>query len=258
MPARAIYKAVITLGDERLPVKLYSAVEDQKVHFRLLHEPDRAPVRQAMVHSRTGEAVAREDRRKGLEIEPGVFLPLTDEDLAATEPEPTREVTVERFVPDAALPHLWYDRPYYLGPDGDEAGYFALAEALGEREGIVSWVMRKKTYRGALRREGAYLVLLTLRSAEEVIRAEDLPEPAGREPSVKEQTMAEQLVSMLEGDFEAEDYRDEYRERVLAMIDAKRAGKTLGVVKPKARKEAGSLEDLLARSLGGEGQKASA
>lgn len=258
MAARAIYKAVVTFGDVRLPVKLYSAVEDRNVRFRLLHEPDRAPVRQAMVHSRTGEEVPREERRKGLEVEPGVFLPLTDEDLEAAEPEATREVTVERFVPEAALPHLWYDRPYYLGPDGDDASYFALAEALRDREGIVSWVMRKKTYRGALRREGAYLALLTLRAAEEVIRAEDLPEPAGREPSAKERTMAEQLVTMLEGEFEAEEYHDEYRERVLAMIDAKRAGKTLGVVKPKARKEEGSLEDLLARSLGGKEKKASA
>jgi DNA end-binding protein Ku len=254
--ARAIYKAVIVFGGERLPVKLYSAVEDRNIHFRLLHEPDRVPVRQAMVSSRTGEPVPREERKKGWEIEPGVFLPLTDEDLEDANPEPTREVTVERFVPEAALPHLWYDRPYYLGPDGDTEGYFALAAALGRgegggREGVVRWVMRNKTYRGALRKAGPYLALLTLRSAEEVIRAEDLPEPAGREPSAKERTMAEQLVTMLEGEFEPEDYRDEYRARVREMIAAKASGKTLAIHKPRRKKkEEGSLEDLLAQSLG--------
>src|SRR5205814_8759465 len=100
------------------------------------------------------------------------------------------------------IPPEYFDRPYYLGHDSDQSAYFALAEALQkkDREGVVRWVMRKQPYVGALRAEDNHLMLFTLRNAEEVLSAKDLPRPSGRAPDKKELAMATQLVELLKGE----------------------------------------------------------
>lgn len=135
--------------------------------------------------------------KKGFEVEPGTFVILEADELAKLEPEASREIEIKQFLPPKEIPPEYYDRPYYLGPDGDQTAYFALAEALKnkEREGIARWVMRKQPYVGAIRAENDHLVLVTLRNAEEVLSAKDLPRPAGRAPDKKEMSMAKQLVS---------------------------------------------------------------
>src|SRR5690606_22149888 len=98
---------------------------------------------------------------------------LEADDLEALEAEPSRDIEVLRFVAPSVIAHQWYERPYYLGPDEDQPAYFALARALEEsgKEGVARWVMRKKEYRGALRPEQGRLLLVTLRPAQEVVRA---------------------------------------------------------------------------------------
>src|SRR5438477_6633510 len=130
--ARAMWKGVVRVGGRRVPVRLYAAVADRTVHFRLLHKKDRTPVRQRMVNSRTGKEIPREEIRKGYEIERGVFVMLAPEDLERAEPEDTRDIIVDRFVDAGAVGPEWYERPYWLAPDGKGAGdYAALAAALG-------------------------------------------------------------------------------------------------------------------------------
>ncbi len=201
MAARAIWKGELKLGTNKIPVKLYSAVTDRTVHFHILDDKHLMRVKQHMVSPDSGDEVETAEIQKGYEIEPGRFVVITDEELEALQPEPSRDIEIKEFVPTEAVSQQWYERPYYLGPDGDVKSYFALAEALQnrEREGIAHWVMRKKAYVGALRAEGDYLTLVTLRNAEEVISAKDLPKPAGRAPTAKELGMAKQLVEMLEG-----------------------------------------------------------
>lgn len=265
MAARAIWKGVIRFGDVELPVKLYSAVQDQKVHFRLLDEDASGRVKQQMVAPASGEAVPREEVRRGFEADPGVFVVLDDEEVEALLPEPSRDIEVTRFVPEAEIDHRWYDRPYYLGPDGGDdvaRDYFALAEALGKRgrEGVARWTMRNKEYVGALRPEGDYLALVSLRYAGEVIPTSALEAPGGRELDPKEVAMAKQLVEALADDFEAESYRDEYRDRVLELIEAKAEGKTIELAAPEPEKGepddlSAALEASLAGLKGGKGAK---
>src|SRR5258705_12539295 len=216
MAARAIWKGELKLGSIRIPVKLYSGVVDRTVRFHILDDKHLMRVKQHMVSPDSGEEVEKEEIQKGYEIEPGKFVVVTDEELEELEPKPSREIEIAEFVPPEAISQQWYERPYYLGPDGDVKNYFALVDALKNRnrEGIAHWVMRNKAYVGALRAEGDYLLLVTLRNAEEVISAKDLPQPAGRAPTQKEISMAKQLVGLLEGEFKATDYKDEYRERV--------------------------------------------
>ena len=145
----------------------------------------------------------------------------------------------------------WYDRPYFLGPDGDTDAYFALERALREREaeGVARWVMRGREYVGALRAEGDYLMLITLRHAGEVVPASALPAPGGRPLAEREIDMAKQLVAAMEDPFDITDYHDEYRERVRELMEARAAGKVVKFPRAKAKKTEASLADVLERSL---------
>lgn len=251
MAARAIWKGELRIGSAGVPVKLYSCVTDRTVHFNILDDRQLMRVKQHMVDPDSGEEVAKEEIQKGYELEPGRFVILSEEELEELQPKPSREIEISEFVPTDAISQQWYERPYYLGPDGDQKAYFALAEALNnrKREGIAHWVMRNKAYVGALGAEGDYLVLFTLRNAEEVISARELPKPAGRAPTQKELSMAKQLVDMLEGDFDAADYKDEYRERVMEFIERKAKGKAPRLRAVKTKRKPSSLDSVLAKSI---------
>ncbi|HSB09954.1 MAG TPA: Ku protein [Blastocatellia bacterium] len=251
MAARSIWKAELKLGGTRIPVNLYSAVIDRTVHFNILEEKTKSRVKQHMVDPSTGEEVPSEAIRKGYEVEPGTFVILTDEELESLEPDPSREIEITHFVPSTRIEPEWYERPYYLGPDGNTSAYFALAEALNKqhREGVARWIMRKKEYIGALRAEGDYLLLVTMRHAEEVVSIEDLPTPAGREPDKKELGMATQLVEALAGEFDPSEFKDEYRERLMEFVESKARGKTTRLHALKAKRAPTSLTSALERSL---------
>jgi DNA end-binding protein Ku len=251
MAARAIWKGILKIGTTRIPVKLYSAVEDRTVRFHVLDDRHLMRIKQHMVDSDTGDEVPPEEIKKGYEVEPGRFVMLTEEDLETIKPKPSREIEIGEFVPPEEISQQWYERPYYLVPDGDQKNYFALAQALTNRkvEGVAHWVMRNKSYVGALSAEDGYLFLVTLRNAGEVISASELPKPGGPAPTAKELAMAKTLVAMLEGEFNAADYKDEYRERVMEFIERKANGKAPKLRAVKARKSAGSLDTILAKSL---------
>src|SRR5262245_34286185 len=126
MALRAMFKASVALGAQRVPVKLYAAVQDRAVHFRMLHADDDVPIRQRMVDAKS-HTVAPEEIRRGYPIDRNTMVLLEEDELRAAEPEPSRDIVVSRFVDAALIDDRWYDRPYYLGPDGDDDGYAALA-----------------------------------------------------------------------------------------------------------------------------------
>src|SRR5215467_8151801 len=202
MAARAIWAGALKIGSTSLPVKLYSAVQDKSIHFHILDSRTKSRVKQHMVNPDTGEEVASEDIQKGYEVERGTFVLIEDQELSKLEPKASRDIEITRFVPVGHISHLWYDRPYYLGPDGDSEDYFAFAQALKNenKEAVARWVMRGKSYVGALRVNGDHLVLITLHHADEVMSDRDLPAPHTRGLSDKELKMAHELVAALEGE----------------------------------------------------------
>jgi DNA end-binding protein Ku len=252
MVARTIWKGVIRFGEFRLPVRLHSAVVDRTVHFHLLHDADHVRVRQRLVDPQSGQTWDYQDTKRGYEVERGRFVMLHDEELAEIEPKPSRDIAVACFLPRHVISHAWYDRPYYLGPDGHEEVYAALAMALEQQqcEGLARWTFRRKEYVGALTSGGGALMLITLRYEGEVLSASALERPEGREILRKERDMARQLIGTLDDDFRPEEFRDDYRHRVLEMIEAKRQGETWEPEEQEPQRgEEQSLEKALAASL---------
>ena len=252
MAARAMWKGSIKIGRTQLPVKMFSAVQDTGVHFRLLHKTDKEPLKQHMVNAETGDVVEYADVKRGYVDQGGVVVMLDDEELDELEPEASRDIEILRFVPRTALSHGYYDRPYWLAPDENKTAYYALAAALEqeEKQGIAQWVMRKKSYVGALVPEGGNLMLITLRHAGEVVEVSELESPGGRALEKKEMKLAEQLITALEGEFDPQEWRDEYRDQLLDFIEKKAKGRAPKVRKLRPKRETTkSLADVLAASL---------
>lgn len=257
MSARAIWKGKLLVGKQEVPVKMYSAVEDRAVHFKLLDQKKHQHVEQRIVRKDTGAEVPREDRRKAFPLDNGQAVILQAEDLASVEPPPGRDIHLCRFVEATLLTDQWFDRPYYLGPDEDEDAYFALARALADKQvdGIARWVMRKKRYLGALRADGDYLMVITLRRTEQVLALPAVQPAKSRKPSDAEMKLAAQLVDSIAGDFAPQEWHNEYRERLATLVATKLHGGKIKPFKAPQRKAESSLEDALRASLAGGGRK---
>jgi len=253
MAARAIWKGILTLEAIDIPVKLYSAVEDRNVRFRLLHSRDSQPVRQALVNPESGKIIPFSETRRAYQTDEGARVMFSNDELETARPEKSRTISLLSFLPYESIDHRWYDRPYFLGPDGAAERYMALTEALAstKREGLVRWVMRNKEYYGALRLYQGYPMLMSLRYQSQVVSVEELRAPRGKPLDTRELSMARQLISMLEAHFDPKEYRDEYRERVLELIEKKQKGKRISRPKPKQRKTSDDVSTALEASLKG-------
>ncbi len=254
MAARAIWKGVVHIGTLTVPVKLYSAVKSHTVHFRLLHKTDKAPVKQQLISSESGEEMEYAEVKKAFPVARGRLVLLEKEELEKLEPKDSRDIEITRFVNIGDIDHRSYERAYYLGPDDSSKAYFAAAAALErkKKEGIARWVMRDKSYIGSLRAEDGYLMLITLRHAEEIIAADALKSPEGRALQQREIQMAEQLLEALHDEFDPTQFRDDYHDRVMELIETKAAGRKPKVVKFRPRvKETEDVTDALAASLAG-------
>jgi DNA end-binding protein Ku len=251
MTARAVWKGNLVLGKHQVAIKMYSAVEDQTVHFHLLHDKDLTPVEQRIVRKDTGAEVPKEAQRKAFPLDEGRAVILEPDELEKLEPDADREIRLLRFVPVEACGDQWFDRPYLLGPDGDEDSYFALAEALRDKErvGIARWVMRDKRYIGALTAADGYLGMTTLRRSDQVLAVPEIRPDKSRTPSPAEVQLAEQLIDSITGEFDPASWQDEYRERLTKLIEAKAKGTKLKVVRAKPKEATGDLAASLRASL---------
>ncbi len=181
MAGATIWKGNIHFGDTDIPVKLHTAVREERIQFHLLHKRDQVRLRQQMVCAYEKKPVPAEEQSKGFEVEEGKYIIVDQEELEQTTPESSRMIEVHEFVKPSQIDPIFLDRVYYLEPDMQGKGYNALLGALKQMDvaGICSWTMRKRTYIGAIQAIGNILRLITLRHADEVIAVESL-DPAGR------------------------------------------------------------------------------
>ncbi len=248
MPS-AIWTGSISFGLVTVPVRLVSATRSQDVRFHQLEAETGARIRYRRVSEQTGEEVPNDQIVKGYEVEPGRYVMIEADELAALKPRASRQIEIEDFVDLAEIDPIYFEQPYYLVPDKDAAKAYRLLTDVMEDEGKVAvgrFVLRSKEALVAIRPVDGVLCLETMRYADEVLAADrDQPiaEPAA-EPTERELEMARQLVQSLAGVFDPEKYRDEYREEVLALIDRKAAGEE--IVAPAAPEEPAKVLDLMA------------
>lgn len=260
---RPLWNGSISFGLVNVPVRLFRAQAPQDVRFHQLHAKDGVRIQQKRVCPADGEEVAYEDIVKGYEIAPEQYVIIEPDDLTSLDPKVTHTIDIEDFVDLDEIDPLYYDHGYYITPqDRAEKAYSLLVRAMEEtnKVGIARFVMRTKEYLCAVRvREGA-LVLSTMYFADEVVGTEDLDIPEADEPTKKELSMAKQLIESLSGDFDPSQYEDEYRVKVLDMIEEKAKGNEI-VTQPDAEEPApvvdlmAALEESLARAQGGKKNK---
>ena len=245
---RPIWSGAISFGLVNVPVKLYSAVSPKDVRFHQLEASTKARIRQKRVSAATGEEVPYDQIIKGYELGPDTYVPVTPEELEALDPKATSSIDIEDFVDLDQIDPIYYERPYYLVPDkGGTKAYALLREAMREtnKVGIARMVLRTKQYLSAIRPKGYALVLETMLFADEVVPDDELDLPRDDvEVSEREQKMARQLIDSLCSDFEPEKYHDEYRERVLELIEQKASGQEVVVEEPT--EEPTRVVDLMA------------
>ena len=247
--ARAIWSGAISFGLVNIPVKLYSAVSKKTVRFHQIDSESGARVRQKRVGP-DDEEIPYEQIVKGYEIGPDRYVTITSEELDALAPDKTRTIDIEDFVDLEEIDPIYYDHPYYLAPDtGASKAYQLLVDAMDDagKVAIARVVIRSKEQLVAIRPREGTLAMETMLFADEVVPTDTLEE-LGTDGDVKttdrELTMARQLIDSLSSDFEPEKYHDEYRERVLDLIERKAQGETIVIEEPT--KEPEKVPDLMA------------
>jgi DNA end-binding protein Ku len=251
--ARAIWSGSISFGLLNVPVKLYSAVSKQTVRFRELREDDGARVRHKRVAEGDGKEVPYEKIVKGYEFAPDQYVVLTREELAELDPKKTRAIEIQDFVDLDDIDPIYFEQPYYLAPDkGAAKAYALLVQAMKEtrKVAIARFVLRNKEHLAAIRPMDDVLTMATMRFHDEVTPPNELDgdvfeEEKPKMPDKRELEMAKQLIESLSSDFEADRYRDEYREELLSLLERKAEGKEV-VAAPTEEPKPTKAPDLMA------------
>jgi DNA end-binding protein Ku len=265
---RAIWSGSISFGLLNVPVKLYSATSKQNVRFKELREGDGSRVRHKRVAEEDGKEVPYEKIVKGYEISPEQYVVLTRDELEELDPKRTRAIEIQDFVDLDEIDPIYFDTPYYLGPDaGAEKAYKLLVKAMEDERkvAIARFVLRNKEHLAAIRPMDGVLTMATMRFADEVVQPDQLDEVLGAdevELDQREVEMAKKLIDSLASDFDPNKYRDEYREELLGLIERKAKGEDVVVAQSeeptptKAPDLMAALEESLAAVRGEEERSA--
>jgi DNA end-binding protein Ku len=250
----AIWTGAINFGLVTIPVKLHTAVRANELRFNFLHKSDDGRIQNVRRCSLDGEEVAYADIVRGYEYEKGKYVILTDEDFERVNPEATQSVDIVEFVDLSEINPMYFDKPYYLEPEkrGRHA-YALLREALKEsnKVGIAKVVIRSREHLAALKPNGEALLLELMHFADEIVEQADFEFPKAEKPAEGEMKVAKLLIDTMTTEFQPDKFHDTYREQLLAMIDARAAGKELPQGKAKAprRDNVVNLMDVLQQSL---------
>ena len=245
---RAIWKGAVSFGLVSIPVKLYTATEEKDISFHQVHREDGGRIRYKRVCQIDGEEVQYSDIAKGYELPSGETVILTDDDLADLPLATSRVVDVLAFVPLDQVDPIYFAKTYFLEPDKTATKpYILLRDSLEKADSValVKVAIRTRESLGTLRVRDGVLVLETMIWPDEV----RTPDFAFLDEDIKirsqELAMAESLIESMSGDFDPEQYTDDYRQALQEVIEAKVEGREV-VEQPVEEEETGSVVDLMA------------
>ena len=247
--ARSVWTGTISFGLVSLPVKAFTAVRDHDVHFHQLQKGSGARIRNRKVAETTGKEVETDDIEMGFEIKKGKYVTFDKDELQELRPASTKAIEVTDFVDLDDIDPIYYERTYWLAPDGDAAkkAYQLLLTAMEERERVAigTVVMRNKQYLVAVRPLDGALAMSTMRFADEVVPRSDIDEVPSRrsKPDAKTLKMATQLIDALSSDWKPKQYRDTFTDELRDRIKAKDKGKE--IVEEEPAEAPGKVVDLM-------------
>jgi DNA end-binding protein Ku len=245
---RAIWSGAISFGLVNVPIKLFTATSQKDVRFHQLHDKDGARIQQKRVCSQDGEEVPMKHVVKGYEVSRDTYVIITPEELDALDPKASRTIDILDFVDLDEIDPVYFDSTYYMVPEkGAAKAYALLLEAMrkSNKVAIARVVLRQKQHLVALRPLKNALSMETMLYADEVVGTETLEGlPEDVTVTDRELAMAQQLIDSLADDFKPERYKDDYRERVMEMIERKAEGQE--IVVGEEEEEQAPVVDLMA------------
>ncbi len=262
--SRVLWKGAISFGLVHIPVGLHSATTESGLDFDWLDKRSMDPVGYKRINKKTGKEITKENIVKGIAYEEGQYVVLSDAEIADAYPKTTQTIEIEAFVNAGDIPFVYLERPYYVAPINKGAKVYALLrEALLKtgKVGVARVVIQTKQHLAALIPSGRGMVLNLLRWGDEIRPWThlDLP-PEGVKSAglqISEMKMAEQLVASMSTDWKPENYKDEFKDAIMKLVEQRvKAGKTESVTPLEHLQEGAAggaqiidLTELLKRSL---------
>jgi DNA end-binding protein Ku len=249
--ARPLWKGAISFGLVTIPVNVFSATRRDELRFRQLDRRDNSPIREQRVNVETGAEVPWEDVVKGFEYEEGSFVVLDQDDFARANVKATETIDIVQAVPQGAIPPQYFEKPLYLVPT--KAGmkpYHILRETLRRtgRVAVATIVMRGRQHLAALIADEKIITLELLRFSHEIKAVSELEvDDALEAPEVrdKEVALAEQLVAALDEPWAPEQFRDDYRDDLLRLIETKAKTGRAPVEHGAPARQGGEVVDMM-------------
>jgi DNA end-binding protein Ku len=249
--ARAVWSGTVSFGLVNVPVKAYTANHDHAVHFHQLDKATGSRVRYQKVSEKSHKVLESDDIELGYEVRKGKYVTFDQAELDAMQPESTRTLEVSDFVDLHDIDPVYFERTYWLAPDGDAAAraYRLLLEVMEKehRVGIGTVVMRNKQYLAAIRPLDGALAMSTMRFADEVVPKSEVPGIPSRRTKLdaKELKLAKQILDALAAEWEPSRYNDTYTDELHDVIKRKAKGETVHVTS-EDREQSASVIDLMA------------
>src|SRR5215831_18352523 len=232
MAARATWKGYLKVSLVNIPIKVFPATESSAtISFNQLHGECNTRINQKKWCSHCEREVPNSEIVKGYEYEKGKYVVLSEEDFENVRTESTRAIDLVQFADDASIDPMYVDRTYYLAPDGGVAtdAFAVMREGMKGKVGVGKLALYGREYLVAVRPHGKGIVMHTLHHAAEIRSIEQVEElnavPARVKP--EETKLARQVIQTFEQPLDLSSYRDEYREGLQKIIDAKIAGEEI-------------------------------
>ena len=248
---RAIWSGSVSFGLVNVPVRMYSAIDEQDLHFHYVHAKDASRIGYEKVCKAEGKPVPADEIVKAFEYEKGEYVYMTDKDFEAAEAHNLKTIDIRDFVPYEEIDPIYFERTYYLGPQENADKVYALLVQAMERGGlaaIAKYVMRDKQHLGCLRVRDGVITLEKMYFADEIRPTEGIAAD-GADVDERELEMAGRLIESFSGPFRPEKYEDTYRDALCEIIRAKRAGEETHAPETEKPERTPDLMEALRASL---------
>jgi DNA end-binding protein Ku len=245
---KALWKGAITFGLISIPVRLHSAVQEKSLKFHLLHDEDHGRIKYQRVCSKCGKEVTWDDLVRGYEVSKDTYVTFTDDELAAVDVESIRAIDVVSFVPLESIDPIYFNKTYYVAPEPSGLkAYRLLAGALEAEQqvGIAKVALRDKEHLATIRLKEDVFLLETMHWPDEI--REPAFEELSKRVDVRDQEvkMARQLVQQLSDEFKPDQFQDEYRVALEALVEQKVEGQEISLAPAPEEEEPPKVVDLM-------------